>query len=119
MPMTVRTQLFGSLAASILCGCAMSDDNAGRFLVQPDRYVLYSCKELAAAAQANATRQQELEKLMAKAGVDSSGQFVSNLAYRPEYAQLRGQMNELRRTSDEKNCKFTPGGAPASSQAIR
>jgi hypothetical protein len=45
---------------------------------------------------------------MAKAGSDSSGQFVSNLSYRPEYTQLRGQMNELRRSAAEKNCKFNP-----------
>ena len=96
------------VAAALLAGCAMSDDSAGRLLVQPDRYVLYSCRELAEAAQAINVRQLELERLMAKAGSDSSGQFVSNLSYRPEYTQLRGQMNELQRSAAEKNCKFNP-----------
>jgi len=59
---------------------------------------------------------------MAKAGPDASGHFVSTIAYRPEYLQLRGQMNEIRKTSAEKKCKFSPdaaSGAHGSDQIIR
>jgi hypothetical protein len=57
---------------------------------------------------------------MAKAGVDSGGWFVSDLAYRPEYVQLRGEMNELRKASAEKNYKFSPAaGTRLSDQVIR
>ena len=59
---------------------------------------------------------------MAKAGPDASGRFVSTIAYRPEYLQLRGQMNEISRTSAEKKCKFNPDaalGARVSDQVIR
>src|SRR5690242_11519616 len=97
------------LMAAALSGCALTDDSAGRIFVQPDRYVLYSCKELAQTMKTVNARQQELEGLMAKAGSDSSGRVVSSLAYGPEYAQLHGQMNELHRTSSEKHCKFSPG----------
>src|SRR5689334_4029090 len=83
--------LFGLFTSAALSGCA-SDDSAGRFLVQPDKYVLYNCRDLAAASQATATRQRELEGLMAKASTDSGGKIVSNLAYRPEYTQLHGEM---------------------------
>lgn len=113
------TLMTGLLVAATLSGCAGSDDNAGRFLVQPDRYLLYSCKELAEATQAVGVRQLELERLMAKAGSDSTGQLVSDLAYRPEYLQLRGQMNELRKTTAEKKCKINPAGAATSDQVIR
>lgn len=122
MPMTVRTQLVGIVAAATLSGCAASDDASGRFLVQPDKYQLYSCRELAEAAAGIGARQLELEGLMAKAGPDASGHFVSTIAYRPEYLQLRGQMNEIRRTSTEKKCKFNPdpaSGARVSDQVIR
>jgi hypothetical protein len=84
-----------------LCGCA-SDEAASRFLVQPDRYFLYNCEALATAAQANAVRQRELEALMTKAGVDTGGRLVSSMAYRPECLQLRGQMEQLRKTAAEK-----------------
>lgn len=57
---------------------------------------------------------------MAKAGVDSGGWFVSDLAYRPEFVQLRGEMNELRKASAEKNYKFSPAaGTRLSDQVIR
>jgi len=122
--MTIRATLtIGALAATLLSGCAASDDASGRFLVQPERYQLYNCRDLAQAAQVIGERQRELEGLMAKAGVDASGRFVGTVAYRPEYVQLRGLMNEIRRTATEKKCKFSPdeaaSGARVSDQAIR
>ena len=114
--------MIAALAALALFGCT-SEDSAGRFYVQPDRYVLYNCTELAAAAQANFTRQQELEALKAKAETGSGGRLVSTMAYQPEYLQLRGQMNELRKTTAEKNCKpmpdVVPPGGRASDQVVR
>ena len=56
----------------MLCGCA-SDETMSRFLVPPEKYVLYSCPELATASQKNVSRQHELEALMAKAGSGSGG----------------------------------------------
>ena len=121
--MTTKIPLMaGAVASALLSGCAASDDASGRFLVQPDRYQLYSCRELSEAAQAIGARQRELEGLMAKAGPDASGRFVSTIAYRPEYLQLRGQMNEIRRTATEKKCKFNldaASGARVSDQIIR
>lgn len=115
--------LIAALAAATLSGCAASDDSAARFLVAPGQYVLYNCVQIAEVAQANATRQRELEKLMAKAGTDSAGRFVSGMAYRPEYVQLRGVMTELREEAAGKHCKFTPGvevpGGRASDQVVR
>ena len=115
--MTTRIPLIiGAVASALISGCAASDDASGRFLVQPDRYQLYSCRELAEVAQGIGARQRELEGLMAKAGSDASGRFVGTIAYRPEYLQLRGQMNEVRKTSAEKKC---PGAVSISDEAIR
>jgi hypothetical protein len=105
---TIRS-LIAAFAVATLSGCTASDDGAARFLVAPDQYVLYNCPQIADAAQVNSNRQRELELLMAKAGTDSAGRFVSGMAYQPEYAQLRGQMAELRKEAVRKNCRFTPG----------
>lgn len=86
-----------------------SDDRLGRVLVAPGKYVLYTCPEIAQAATVVALRQRELEGLMAKASVDASGRFVSNMAYRPEYIEKRGEMNELRNAAIAKECKVIPG----------
>lgn len=114
--------LVAALTAAGLCGCA-SEDTTARFLVTPDKFVLYNCAQLSDAAQSNFLRQQQLEKLIAKAGTDAGGEIVSDLAYRPEYVQLRGEMNELRKASAGKNCKpivntSSPTGR-ASDQAVR
>src|SRR5262245_36979688 len=110
-PMTCNDTL-GKFAAAVvalgLSGC-MSDETASRMLASPDRYILYSCPELVTAAKNNATRQRELEALIAKAGTDAGGQMASNMAYRPEYLQLRGQMEQIRKTAAERNCNLTPG----------
>jgi hypothetical protein len=98
-----------ALAAMALSGCT-SDEAASRFLVQPDKYVLYNCQALATAMQGNANRQRELEALMTKAGVDTGGRVVSNMTYRPEYLQLRGQWISFARPPPKKNCS-PPAGA--------
>jgi hypothetical protein len=97
-----------AIAALMLSGC--TSETASRFLVEPDRYVLYSCKELAAQAQGNAARQHDLELLIAKAGAG----VASAMAYQPEYLQLRGEMTQLRKTAADKNCSALPSapGAP-------
>jgi len=97
------------LVAALMGGCTASDETAARFLVAPDQYVLYNCPQLAEAAQVTATRQRELETLMAKADTDSGGRAVSAMSYRPEYLQLRGRMTELRKEAATKHCRFTPG----------
>jgi hypothetical protein len=81
-------------------------DGPSRILVEPDRYVLYACPELATAWQANMNRQREL--LMIKAGTGTGGQIASSMAYRPEYNQLRGEMVQLRKAAADKNCRAMP-----------
>jgi hypothetical protein len=97
----------GATAAAFLLtlmGCAISDDSMARFLVAPGKYELYSCPELLRQASETARRQHELEQLITKAGQDASGQFVSTLAYRPDYLSARGEMRELREAARAKNC---------------
>jgi hypothetical protein len=116
-----------ALAAASLAACTTSggtsDDQMGRLLVAPDKFVLYNCAQLAEAAQTTAVRERELQLLMAKAGVDSAGRLVSALAYRPEYLTVRGEMNELRKAAAAKNCKFVPGaenpGGGTSDRTVR
>ena len=110
--------LIAVLTVAALAGCA-SDESASRFLVPPDKYVLYSCPELATASQPIMTRLSELDVLMVKAG---SG-VANALAYQPEYYQLRGEIDQMRKTATEKNCKPIPGvtgpSIRTSNQAVR
>ena len=99
--------------ALLLTACAglpggNSDERISRLLVAPDKFVLYTCPEIAEKANETATRLRQLEGLMAQADAGPGGQLISDMAYRPEYLERRGDMNELRRTAASKNCQFVP-----------
>jgi hypothetical protein len=93
------------------------DDKMGRWLVAPDKYTLYNCDQLQQTALSMRVRELELEALIAKAGPSAAGNLASDMAYRPEYYQVHGEMNELRRSAAEKKCKFVPGEAAAGTKA--
>ena len=100
------------LAAGLLAGCAANEqDSTARFLVAPGKYVLFNCAQIKQTAEENGKRQHELEELMTKAGNGSAGRLVSDVAYKPEYYQLRGRMADLRQTAADKKCKFVPSAA--------
>lgn len=95
-----------------LAGCA-SEDAASSFLVAPGKYVLYQCDDIERAAKAALARQQELERLMARASATAAGQLIGDAAYGTELASIRGQLRDLHTTARDKNCGPMPGEAPA------
>jgi hypothetical protein len=100
--------LLAILSIMALCGCT-SEEASIRYLSDPNKYMLYSCAELASEASGIAGRERELEALIRKAEIDPGGQVVSGMAYQPEYNQLRGRMYNLRKTAAEKNCNLSGG----------
>ena len=114
-----------TLLAALLSACAgqggSGDDTMARFLVAPDRFVLFNCEQLSVRATVIVTRQKELEALMAKAGPSADGQLASAITYRPEYLELRGDMIELRKAAAARNCKSIPAldGGRSSDRAVR
>lgn len=108
---SVAWMSLGIIFAGPLSGCAMSDDTMARFLVAPDKYTLYNCRDLAAQEKITAARESELRQLMAQAGIDSSGRLVSAMAYRPDYIEVLGELRELRQALIDKKCAPSPGAA--------
>ncbi len=105
-----------AVLAALLAGCAtaLADDaSLSRFFVAPGRYVLFNCQQIAQQSKTNSERQHVLEDLMAKSG----SELANAVAYRPEYLQLRGEMDDLRRTAADKKCKFVPGARAPQSQS--
>ena len=66
--------------------------------------MFYDCGAL--AREDNANRQREIEALMITAESGAGGRFVSSAVYRPEYLQLRGMMEQIRKTAAEKTQSF-------------
>lgn len=117
-----RAARFAALLLAVaLSGCATSDDTPddkmGRVLVSPGKYTLYDCGQLALAAKPLGAREQELRVLIARAGTDFGGSLVATAAYKPEYYQVHGELNEIRRETAVKNCKVAPGAAKPSAGA--
>jgi len=110
LPLTERmtlTRCITLTAATLLAGCALSEEQAGRILVSPNKYEFYQCDDIDRALADREKRREELEALMVKAG-PGTGAFVSDIAYKPEYLQVRGQIDQLRRTAADKHCDTAP-----------
>lgn len=114
---------FVTLVSACAGPSGSQDESLGRFLVAPGKYTLYTCEDLAIQARSSAARMRELESLIARAGTDAGGQFVSAIAYRSELTEKRGELNEMRSAAVAKNCKniveIESGGARASDGVIK
>jgi hypothetical protein len=112
-----RGAVMALLGALALGGCAMSDEQAARLLVAPGDYDLYSCPQLAVTANSLGTRKQELERLMARAGVDAGGRMMNVIGYRPEYLKISGELHEVEKTARGKSCDLSAQPGTDSSAA--
>jgi hypothetical protein len=104
----IRTKWRGALlsfAMLALTGCGLSD-GAGALFVDPGRYTLYHCDDLATRRKALITRENELRGLIERAGESPGGAVVGSLAYRSEYDSVLAEEKLLQRNAAEKNCNF-------------
>jgi hypothetical protein len=88
-----------------LAGCgSISDEAAGRAMMAPGRYGSFPCPNIDERIQAVRTRRIELEQLMARSSQSAGGEFVNAIAYRSEYVQTGGELQELARAAADKKC---------------
>ena len=95
----------GLLATLALVGCGtISDQVGGRAVVSPGKYGIYPCSNIEARILTVQKRRTELEQLMARSSQSPGGEFVNAIAYRTEYVESGGDLEELARASSEKKC---------------
>ena len=109
--MNMHRVLSGAMVACAmaiaLSGCGMTD--AGSVLIDPGRYSVYHCDELATRWTALVARENELHGLIDKAGEGGGGgAVIGSLAYRTDYESVLSEERLLQRTASEKNCGFKP-----------
>jgi hypothetical protein len=95
-----------SLAVIALSGCGLSD-GAGAIFVDPGRYTLYHCDDLAARRKVLMARESELRGLIERAGESTGGAVIGSFSYRSEYDSVLAEEKLLQRDADEKHCSFT------------
>jgi hypothetical protein len=117
MTALAHRRLVGAILGFVLCGltgCGMSD-GAGALFVDPGRYTLYRCEDLAARRKVLVAREAELRGLIEKASESPGGAVVGSLAYRSEYDSVLAEQKLLQRKAQEKNCGFV---APSQSDQV-
>ena len=94
-----------SFAVFALTGCGLSD-GAGALFVDPGRYTLYHCDDLAARRKLLIARENELRGLIERAGESPGGAVIGSFAYRSDYNSVIAEEKLLQRNAAEKNCSF-------------
>lgn len=126
----VLRQARGGLQAAILSAmaiglgaCASGGDSGfgSSVFVDPSKYDLYNCQQLATARTASNNRVVELEGLMAKAESGAGGTLVSGLAYQTDYRAERAQRDAIDQKIARNNCsaEVAAPSAPAAPTSKR
>ena len=89
--------------AAALGGCATGGVTSS-FFVDPSRYDLYDCKQLATERVTVDAKVVQLEGLIAKAETGVAGGLVSGLAYQSEYGLARAQRDLIDQKRAANNC---------------
>lgn len=112
----LRFAALGAVAMS-LGACASGGDSGfgSSVFVDPSKYDLYNCQQLATARKTANDRVVELEGLMAKAETGAGGTLVSGLAYQTDYRSTRAQRDAIDEKIARNNCsaEVAPPAAPA------
>lgn len=114
MSVVLRVALLGAMTMSLgACASGGSSSFGSSVFVDPSRYDLYNCQQLATARKVTNDRVVELEGLMAKAETGAGGALVSGLAYQTDYRAQRAQRDAIDEQITRNNCRAEPA-APAS-----
>lgn len=103
--MRFRDILFGVVVFALV-GCGGASNDPGAFLIDPGRYSVYHCDDLAARRKVLVAREKELSGLMDKADEGTGGAVIGSLAYRTDYDSVLSEERLLQQTAAEKNCGF-------------
>lgn len=93
-------------AGLLLGGCATGATSSP--FVDPARYDLYNCEQLAKARKPAFDRVTELQALMAKAETGAAGQLISGLAYQTDYVKARDDLKLIDEARQRGNCGPLP-----------
>ena len=105
-----------ALAGLLLAGCGLGN-GPGSFLVDPGRYEVYRCNDLAARWRQLTDREKELRNLMDKASQSSTGAVIGAVTYRADYESTLTEQKLVQREAATKKCELT--ATYQSDQSIR
>lgn len=104
--MHISLALSVALAASLLSSC-------NSLFVTPGKFHLYKCEQLVPQTQSYVSREKVLRELIDRAKLAQGGGVIAAAAYGSEYAEVQGNIDELRKEAAEKKCNPQPPVIPA------
>jgi hypothetical protein len=113
-PLARAAAVMALLVSGALAGCAgLGDGMASGAFVDPAKYDLYNCVQLANERTNLAVRAAELQGLMAKAETGAGGSVVAEFAYRNDFITARAQYKLADENWRRNKCQETlPAAAP-------
>jgi hypothetical protein len=90
--------------AGALAGCSSTLETLGDPMIAPGKFDLLKCPDLARRSMLASQREKELTSLMDRANQDAMGPVVNTMVYSPDLANVRAELDLLRKTAAEKNC---------------
>lgn len=111
------------IVGTTLAACGTVGDVMSPAFVDPARYDLWDCKQLAPERKSLANRLDDLQRLMTKAETGTGGVVISEIAYRNDYISVRAQQKLLEQTWERNKCResdavVTPPPAPTPAPAV-
>ena len=101
----VRAAACVALLVAALGGCSgMPDLSTTSLMVTPGKYDLYSCQDIENHIRYRRSRVTELDNLTTQAAAGTGGAVVGAITYRSERALNQGELDELVRTLNNKQC---------------
>ena len=100
----IRVAVLMAICGAVLVGCASVATDETLFFVDPARYDLYDCKQLAVVRKTQSEKVDELARLMAKAQTGAGGAVVAEFAYRPDYVTAQANLKLANRVWEDNHC---------------
>jgi len=101
----MRVKIGGAFTLAILASaCSTTFDPVGSLTVAPGKFAFLKCPDIAARSIADSNREKELVSLMDRANQDFAGPAINTFIYSTDLSTVRGELAELRKTAEEKNC---------------
>lgn len=104
---------YAAMLALALAGCASNADQIGPAFVDPARYTLYNCDQLATEYKTLVTRENELRELMDRAKQGAGGAVVAEVAYGSDYVTVHGRRQSVEERARQDNCDLSRPPRPA------
>lgn len=105
------------LALLALAGCSSTADQTSSAFVDPARYALYDCNQLATEYRTVVERENELRGLMDKARQGVAGPLMAEVGYSADYLTTHGRRQGIEEAARRDNCNLSQppakrGGPP-------